>query len=169
MKENKFKLNFKIADRVHIYNCVVNSLSWAGFTQSEGSNWNIMWSAPLKPETLRNYDMYKHCNHFPGTWQLGRKDLMYRNIASYMREHGEDFNIVPKTWILPYDIGIFRKERDVLPNAQRICMILEYHARKAVLEEMLALELNVRRERRDLTANVLTHVQKVAKPYLTSG
>lgn len=55
----------------------------------------------------------------------------------------------------------FRKERDVLPNAQRICMILEYHARKAVLEEMLALELNVRRERRDLTANVLTHVQKV--------
>ena len=112
MKDNKFSLKFKVADRVHTYNCVVNSLTFAGFTQTESTNWNVMWSAPLKPETLRNYDMYKHCNHFPGTWQLGRKDLMYRNIASCIREHGDDYNIVPKTWILPYDIGIFRKERE---------------------------------------------------------
>ena len=71
-----------------------------------------MWSAPLKPETLRNYDMYKHNNHFPGTWQLGRKDLMYRNIFAQMREFGEEYQIVPKTWILPYDIRLFQKERE---------------------------------------------------------
>ena len=28
----------------------------------------ITGGAPLKPETLRNYDMYRHNNHFPGTW-----------------------------------------------------------------------------------------------------
>ena len=112
MKQNKFKMKFKIADSVHVYNCVVNSLCWAGFQQTDGSNWNVMWSAPLKPETLRNYDMYKHNNHFPGTWQLGRKDLMYRNIFAQIREFGEEYNIVPKTWILPYDIRLFLKERE---------------------------------------------------------
>ena len=43
---------------------------------------------------------------------MGRKDLMYRNIHASMREWGEEYNICPKTWILPYDHGIFRKERD---------------------------------------------------------
>ena len=107
MKQNKFKMKYKIADSVHTYNCVTNSLCWAGFMQTDGSQWNVMWSAPLKPETLRNYDMYKHNNHFPGTWQLGRKDLMYRNIFAQMREFGEEYQIVPKTWILPYDIRLF--------------------------------------------------------------
>lgn len=31
MKQHKFKMKFKIADSVHTYNCVVNSLCWAGF------------------------------------------------------------------------------------------------------------------------------------------
>ena len=68
MKQNKFRMKYKVADGVHTYNCVVNSLCWAGFQQTDSSQWNVMWSAPLKPETLRNYDMYKHNNHFPGTW-----------------------------------------------------------------------------------------------------
>ena len=107
MRDNKFKLKFKISETVHTYNCVVNTLCFSGFMQTEGPNWNVMWSAPLKPETLRHYDMYKHCNHFPGTWQLGRKDLMYRNISAQIREFGEEYNIVPRTWILPYDLRIF--------------------------------------------------------------
>ena len=111
MKQHKFKMKFKIVG-VHTYNCVVNSLTWNGFTQTDGSGWNMLWSAPLKPETLRNYDMYKHCNHFAGTWQIGRKDLMFRNISAQMREYGEEYNIVPKTWILPYDLRLFQKERD---------------------------------------------------------
>lgn len=83
MRENKFKLKFKVTESVNTYNCVVNSLSYAGFVQTEGTSWNLLWSNPLKPETLRNYDMYKHVNHFAGTWQLGRKDLMYRNISAF--------------------------------------------------------------------------------------
>ena len=77
-----------------------------------------MWSAPLKPETLRTYDRYRHCNHFPGTFQLGRKDSMYRNIYKMIREHGEEYKIVPKTWILPEDYSKFKKEREDTEKAK---------------------------------------------------
>ena len=37
---------------------------------------------------------------------------MYRNISAQMREFGEEYTIVPKTWLLPYDLRIFQKERE---------------------------------------------------------
>ena len=80
MQDGLFKLKYKITANTHVYNCVTNSLAWNGFCQTEGASWNILWSAPLKAEQLKEFDEYKHCNHFAGTWQLGRKDLMYRNI-----------------------------------------------------------------------------------------
>jgi tubulin polyglutamylase TTLL4 len=83
----------------------------------------MLWSAPLKPETLRNFDMYKHCNHFAGTWQLGRKDLMYRNIAAQIREFGEEYNIVPKTWILPHDLRSFQEERKESEGKHRLWIL----------------------------------------------
>ena len=103
MKEGKFKLKFKISDNVHTYNSVTHALMYAGFCQTEGTNWNVLWSAPLKAENLRYFDEFKHCNHFAGTWNLGRKDYMYRHISSLQREFGDDFSFCPKTWILPYD------------------------------------------------------------------
>jgi len=32
MQEGLFKLKYKITNNVHTYNCVVNSLAWAGFS-----------------------------------------------------------------------------------------------------------------------------------------
>lgn len=112
MKEGKYRLLFKISEQVHTYNCVLNSLCMGGFAQTEGPYWNVLWSAPLKPECLRNYDQYRRINHFPGTFQLGRKDNMYRHISRMIREYGEEYRIVPKTWIFPEDIRRFQKERE---------------------------------------------------------
>ena len=67
--------------------------------------------------------MYKHCNHYAGTWQLGRKDLMYRNIAAMIREFGEDYNIVPKTWILPHDLRAFNEERKEHEGKHRLWIL----------------------------------------------
>ena len=92
---------------MHTYNCVVNALGRAGFAMTDGSLWNLIWSIPLKPESFKNYDKYKRCNHFPGTYQLGRKDLMWRNISKMMRDFGEEYRICPKTWILPEDYKRF--------------------------------------------------------------
>lgn len=103
MKEGKYKLRFKVSDSTHTYNSVQNALGYAGFAQTDTNAWNVLWSAPLKPENLEKFDPYKHCNHFAGTWNLGRKDFMYRHINTLQREFGADFNFCPKTWILPFD------------------------------------------------------------------
>ena len=61
---------YKILESSHPYNCVVNSLINAGFEETEGKNWNLLWSAPLNPESLKKLNKYQRCNHFPLTWQL---------------------------------------------------------------------------------------------------
>ena len=48
---------------------------------------------------------------------------MYRNISSQIREFGEEYNIVPRTWILPYDLGIFRKERDDAESKRKLWIL----------------------------------------------
>ncbi len=42
-------------------------------------------------------------NHFPGTWQLGRKDKLYTNLAWAKRTMGTFFDVIPKFYILPRD------------------------------------------------------------------
>lgn len=37
---------------------------------------------------------------------------MYRNIVQQIRDFGAEYNIVPKTWILPQDYKLFQKERE---------------------------------------------------------
>lgn len=112
MKEGKFKLRFKISENVHTYSSVTHSLNYAGLAQTDSSNWNILWSAPLKVDNLREFNVFKHCNHFAGAWNLGRKDSMYRNISAYQREFGDEYILTPKTWVLPQDYQAFKKERE---------------------------------------------------------
>ena len=41
----------------------------------------IHWGLPPKPEEYAAFRPYQRCNHFPGTWELGRKDNLYRCTA----------------------------------------------------------------------------------------
>lgn len=82
--QGDFKLKFKMTDNVCVYNCVLSALKTAGFTQTEGKNWNLLWSAPLQPEVLKNFSKYQRCNHFPSTWELGHKDNLWKNVSRYI-------------------------------------------------------------------------------------
>ena len=42
-------------------------------------------------------------NHFPGTWGVGRKDRLCRNLARMKRDFGEHYNISATTYLLPTD------------------------------------------------------------------
>jgi hypothetical protein len=55
-------------------------------------------------------------NHFPGTWELGRKDKLYRNIARMRRTHGAELEIVPRHFVLPRDGDEWKAEYDRCPN-----------------------------------------------------
>ena len=60
------RMYFKISDSVHTYNCLVNALAHAGFTQVSNSMYNIKISGVPKPKLLRKFNQYQKTNHFPG-------------------------------------------------------------------------------------------------------
>ncbi len=108
----EFKLKYKITDSVCVYNCIKSALRAAGFAETEGSSWNVLWSSPLQPETLRNFSKYQRCNHFPGTWQLGRKDNLWRNMSRMRRKYGANYDICPQTYILPEDYERLQTDKE---------------------------------------------------------
>lgn len=58
--------------------CIRSTFADAGFRRTSGSKWNVLWGSPLKHELFKGLDMFQRCNHFPGTWELGRKDRLYK-------------------------------------------------------------------------------------------
>ncbi len=72
---------FRINDSTHIYNAVVNAFKNAGFQMIEKTNnWNVVWTGYTKYEDIRELNKYQKINHFPGSIQLGRKDLLWKNM-----------------------------------------------------------------------------------------
>ncbi|KOB66036.1 Tubulin polyglutamylase TTLL4, partial [Operophtera brumata] len=48
-------------------------------------------------------------NHFPGTFQIGRKDRLWRNLQKLASKYGVDeFGIMPKTYVLPHDMKLLK-------------------------------------------------------------
>ena len=97
-------LGFKISETTHIYNSVVNTLKTAGFriVGPNSSKWNVMWTGQTKPEHLKEATKYQKMNHFPQSFQVGRKDMMWKNICRMKRVFPE-FNFCPKTYLFPDD------------------------------------------------------------------
>lgn len=49
-------------------------------------------------------------NHFPGSFQIGRKDRLWRNLLKMQARCGKkEFNFFPQTFILPQDIKLLKK------------------------------------------------------------
>ena len=106
-------VGFKISETTHIYNSVVNSLKAAGFriVSPNSSKWNVLWTGQTKPEQLKEASKYQKINHFPQSFQIGRKDLMYKNYTR-MRRQFEDYNFCPRTYLFPDDYRKFCSDRE---------------------------------------------------------
>ena len=72
--------------------------------QSEVTDdWHIQWhDTYISNETLRGMLPYQKINHFPGSYNLGRKNLLGRNLAKIKKMLPNEFNFHPKTWLLPH-------------------------------------------------------------------
>ena len=44
----------------------------AGFRETAGSEWNVLWGSFIKKDNYRRLQPWQKCNHWPGTWELGR-------------------------------------------------------------------------------------------------
>ena len=54
---------------------------------------------------------FQKMNHFPGCWQLGRKDYMWKNLNKQRRAFPQAYNFVPMTYIFPFDYDRFEMIR----------------------------------------------------------
>lgn len=110
-------LLFKVSDSAVSYNCFINAFITAGFEQTSKENFNIVISGVPKPDFIRDLDQYQKINHFPGIWQLGRKDNLWRNMLKMRRKHGKAYEFCPYTYLLPEDFNRFQADREENPKA----------------------------------------------------
>jgi hypothetical protein len=66
-----------------------------------GGHWGRHMKAAMFKTSVKDF---QKLNHLPGTFQLGRKDRLWRNIQRFMNKFGkEEFGFMPKTFVLPLE------------------------------------------------------------------
>jgi len=100
---------------VHEYKAVMNTLKFNGLyrTTVSPAKWALHWGYNPTPEQLRSFHSCQKANHFPSSWQLGRKDLLWRNIHRAKRQFpGGHFDIMPATFVLPDEFAPWISARE---------------------------------------------------------
>uniref|UniRef100_A0A336K229 CSON011099 protein n=1 Tax=Culicoides sonorensis TaxID=179676 RepID=A0A336K229_CULSO len=68
--------------------------------------WNVCWTDSIPPvEFCRDMRRFQKINHFPGMYEISRKDLLARNMNRMLKLFPTDYQIFPKTWCFPADYG----------------------------------------------------------------
>lgn len=74
---------------------------------------NLIWKL-LKVDKMsvliKKLNKYQRYNHFPCTWQLGRKDNLWKNYKIMWMQFPDDYNFLPHTFLLPDDYEEMMKE-----------------------------------------------------------
>ncbi|KAK3777662.1 hypothetical protein RRG08_021773 [Elysia crispata] len=65
--------------------------------------WNDCFVSPDKISELKPY---QRINHFPGMGEVTRKDALARNYLKMQKALPEEYNFMPRTWILPADYSL---------------------------------------------------------------
>nr|XP_009687997.1 PREDICTED: tubulin polyglutamylase TTLL4 isoform X1 [Struthio camelus australis] len=92
-------------------NIVKQTISRSHFRVSKKSNdWLGCWGHHMKSPSFRAIREHQKLNHFPGSFQIGRKDRLWRNLLKMQTRYGKkEFNFFPQSFILPQDIKLLRK------------------------------------------------------------
>ncbi|CAH0389621.1 unnamed protein product [Bemisia tabaci] len=82
----------------------------SGFKLVRKSNeWTGTWGKHMKSVCFKTLKDYQKLNHFPGSFQIGRKDRLWKNFSRLMNKFGKkEFGFSPKTYVLPQDTKLLR-------------------------------------------------------------
>lgn len=68
------------------------------------TDWVGTWGRHMKACMFKTMKESQKLNHFPGTFQIGRKDRLWRSLHGHMQKFGKrEFGFIPRTYILPQD------------------------------------------------------------------
>uniref|UniRef100_A0A146MB87 Tubulin polyglutamylase TTLL4 n=2 Tax=Lygus hesperus TaxID=30085 RepID=A0A146MB87_LYGHE len=75
--------------------------------------WGGVWGRHMKSVCFKTLYDYQKINHLPGTFQIGRKDRLWKNIYKLMSKFGKkEFGFLPRTYVLPQDGKALRQVWD---------------------------------------------------------
>ncbi|XP_033364222.1 tubulin polyglutamylase TTLL4-like [Bombus vosnesenskii] len=82
--------------------------------------WCGTWGKHMKSSCFKTLKESQKINHFPGTFQIGRKDCLWLNLNRMMLKHeAKEFDFVPRTYVLPRDLSSFRQMWKKLGGKER--------------------------------------------------
>lgn len=88
-----------------VYRIVKNN----GFTVEECRCWSGQWGNQMRGIDYQKLHEHQKFNHFPSTFNIGRKDSLWRNIRQMKLRYGDrKFDITPPTYVLPDEKKSFR-------------------------------------------------------------
>ncbi|XP_033627215.1 tubulin polyglutamylase TTLL5-like isoform X2 [Asterias rubens] len=67
------------------------------------NDFNLMWTGShVKPYTLRTFTEFQKINHFPRSYEITRKDRLYKNFQRMQQAKGSrHFDFLPQTFVTP--------------------------------------------------------------------
>lgn len=90
---------------------VRNIFNYHGFHEvhPNSSDFNLIWTGGhLKPFTLRSLTEFQKVNHFPRSYEITRKDRLFKNIQRMQQIKGvKHFDFIPQSYILPSEYQDF--------------------------------------------------------------
>ncbi|EDV23631.1 uncharacterized protein TRIADDRAFT_27246, partial [Trichoplax adhaerens] len=105
---DKFHMAYKVMCDCKLIHQVLTA---HGFREAHpnSSNFNIMWTGShLKPYLMRGLLDYQRINHFPRSYEVTRKDRMFKNVQRMQHQvRDKTFDFVPKTFVLPEEYNEF--------------------------------------------------------------
>ncbi|KAF6116766.1 tubulin tyrosine ligase like 4 [Phyllostomus discolor] len=79
-------------------------------TSKRNDDWLGCWGHHMKSPSFRSILGHQKLNHFPGSFQIGRKDRLWRNLSRMQSRFGKkEFSFFPQSFILPQDAKLLRK------------------------------------------------------------
>ncbi|XP_030642688.1 tubulin monoglutamylase TTLL4 [Chanos chanos] len=102
-------------------NIVKHTIARSHFKATKKSyDWLGCWGHHMKSPGFKAIREYQKLNHFPGSFQIGRKDRLWRNLSKMQARFGKrEFNFFPRTFVLPQDIKLLRKAWEDGGNRQK--------------------------------------------------
>uniref|UniRef100_A0A8C9CVP8 Tubulin tyrosine ligase like 6 n=1 Tax=Phocoena sinus TaxID=42100 RepID=A0A8C9CVP8_PHOSS len=88
----------------------------------ENDDWTLYWTDySVSLGRVMEIKSYQKINHFPGTTEICRKDLLARNMSRMLKIFPKDFHFFPRTWCLPADWGDLQNYSRSRKNKVYIC------------------------------------------------
>uniref|UniRef100_A0A7E4W376 ATP-grasp domain-containing protein n=1 Tax=Panagrellus redivivus TaxID=6233 RepID=A0A7E4W376_PANRE len=70
----------------------------------ENEQWLGYWGRHWKTDEYHTMSENQKVNHYPGSFHLGRKDRIWTHMVEFMRRFGEEFDLMPRTFLMPDDL-----------------------------------------------------------------